>query len=136
LEGHSYGLFRAPDLSGMPLKYLDFADVFLEQEAFSLPLHRDFNLKIKTLEGKVPLISYIYSLLQNELSALHDFLDQNLKLGFIYPSHSSHGGPILFAKKKDSSLRLCADYYRLNQMRLTGFKKPSNVCNICFFLPP
>jgi hypothetical protein len=55
-----------------------------------------------------------YSLFQAELAALCDFLDKNLKSGFIYPSRLSHSAPILFAKKKDSSLWLCVNYWGLN----------------------
>jgi hypothetical protein len=92
------------DLSGLPSEYHDFADVFSEQEAYNLPPHREFDLKIETEEGKVPPIGHVYSLSQAELAALRDFIDKNLKSGFIYPSHSSHGAPIPFAKKKDGSL--------------------------------
>lgn len=105
-----------PDLAGLPPEYHDFADVFSEQEAFNLPPHREFDLKIETIKGKVPLIGHVYSLSQAELSALRDFIDKNLKSRFIYPSCLSHGAPILFAKKKDSSLWLCVDYWGLNRI--------------------
>jgi hypothetical protein len=98
----------------LPPEYHDFADVFSEQEAYNLPPHREFDLKIETAEGELPLVRHVYSLSQAELAALRDFIDKNLKSGFIYPSHSSHGAPILFAKKKDSSLWLCVDYRGLN----------------------
>ena len=38
--------------------------------------------------------------------------------GFIRPSTSSWGAPILFAKKKDKTLRLCIDYRRLNRVTI------------------
>ena len=104
------------DLSGIPPEYQDFADVFSEEEAYSLPPHRDFDLKIETIEGEVPPVGHIYSLSQAELSALREFIDKNLKANFIYPSRSTHGAPILFVKKKDGSLRLCVDYRGLNRI--------------------
>ena len=44
------------------------------------------------------------------------YLDENLEKGFIQPSKSPAGAPILFVKKKDESLRLCADYGGLNKL--------------------
>ena len=105
-----------PDLSGLPSEYHDFADVFSEQEAYNLPPHREFDLKIETADGEVPPIGHVYSLSQSELAALREFIDKNLKSGFIYPSRSSHGAPIPFAKKKDGTLRLCVDYRGLNRI--------------------
>ncbi|THH20970.1 hypothetical protein EUX98_g8482 [Antrodiella citrinella] len=106
----------SPDLSGLPPEYHEFADVFSEQRAFDLPPHREYDLKIETENNSVPPLGYIYSLPPAELSALRKFIDQNLKSGFIYPSKSTHGAPILFAKKKDGSLRLCVDYRGLNRI--------------------
>jgi hypothetical protein len=104
-------------LSGLPPDYHEFADVFNEQEAFFLPPHcPDFDLRIETENNEVPPIGHIYSLSQLELTALRDFINQNLKLGFIYLSKSAHGAPILFVKKKDGSLRLCVDYRGLNRL--------------------
>ena len=50
------------------------------------------------------------------MTALRQFLDENLRNGFIWPSNSSHGAPILFVKKKDGSLRLCVDFRGLNKI--------------------
>jgi hypothetical protein len=45
-----------------------------------------------------------------ELVVLKEFLEENLAKRFIRESKSPAGAPILFASKKDSSLRLCVDY--------------------------
>ena len=105
-----------PDLSNLPSEYHDLADVFSEADAFTLPPHRDHDLKIETEDDAVPPIGHIYSLSPAELTALREFIDTNLRSGFIYPSKSSHGAPILFAKKKDGTLRLCVDYRGLNKI--------------------
>ena len=52
---------------------------------------------------------------RHELEALRIWLDENLAKGFIRPSSSPAGAPILFVKKKDGSLRLCVDYRDLNE---------------------
>jgi hypothetical protein len=56
----------------------------------------------------------MYPLSPRELIALKEFLEENLVKGFIQESKSPAGAPILFASKKDSSLRLYVDYQGLN----------------------
>src|SRR6202789_4643733 len=58
----------------------------------------------------------MYSLSPSELEALRIFIDENLNNGFIRPSNSPHGAPILFVKKKSGELRLCVDYRGLNRI--------------------
>lgn len=67
-------------------------------------------------EGASPPLGPIYLLSPRELGALRKFLDENLASGFICPSMSPHGAPVLFVKKKDSSLRLCMDFCGLNKI--------------------
>ena len=50
-----------------------------------------------------------------ELKELQLQLQELLDKGFIRPSSSPWGAPILFVKKKDGSLRLCIDYRQLNK---------------------
>src|ERR1700719_405650 len=51
-----------------------------------------------------------------ELKMLKDYLDNMLEKGFIRPSKSPAGAPVLFVKKKDGGLRLCVDYRGLNKI--------------------
>ena len=53
-----------------------------------------------------------------ELKELHEQLQELLDKGFIRPSHSPWGAPVLFVKKKDGSMRLCIDYRALNQVTI------------------
>ena len=52
-----------------------------------------------------------------ELSKVRKHLDEYLSKGWIIASTSSYGAPILFAKKKDGTLRMCIDYRPLNQQK-------------------
>src|ERR1700741_1667881 len=51
-----------------------------------------------------------------ELEALREFIQDMLEKGLIQSSISNAGAPVLFAKKKDGSLRLCVDYRGLNRV--------------------
>ncbi len=106
-----------PDLPpGVPEEYREFADVFNKAKADTLPEHRPYDLKIELEDGAVPPLGPIYSLSQLELDTLREYIEENLRSGFIAPSNSPCGSPVLFVKKKDGSLRLCVYYRGLNKI--------------------
>ena len=104
------------NLDSLPSKYGDFAYVFEKKNADHLPEHRPYDCPIDLQEGTSPPFGPIYGLSEPELEALRTYLDENLEKGFIQPSKSPVGAPILFVKKKDGSLRLCVDYRGLNKI--------------------
>jgi len=53
---------------------------------------------------------------ETELKLLKDYIDDMLGKGFIWPSSSAAGAPVLFAKNPNGSLWLCVDYRGLNQI--------------------
>src|SRR5258705_8595218 len=79
-------------------------------------LHHTDDLQINVEEGAKPIHGPIYSLSPLELAALQEFLEEHTRNGFICPSKSPWGSPVLFVKKKDSSLRLCVDFRALNRV--------------------
>ena len=54
----------------------------------------------------------------SELRKLKEQLQELLNNGFIRPSVSPWGAPVLFVKKKDAPLRLCIDYRELNKVTI------------------
>ena len=93
-----------PDLSTVPEEYRDFADVFSKAKASVLAPHWEYDLKIELEEGANLPPSRLYTLSPVELKTLQAFIDENLHFSFIQPTSSSHAAPVLFVKKKDSSL--------------------------------
>lgn len=57
-------------------------------------------------------------MLEKELSVLRKYIDKNLKKGFIQLLESLARFPILFVLKKDSKLRLCINYRKLNNITI------------------
>ena len=55
---------------------------------------------------------------RTELKELKEQLQELFDKGFIRPSASPWGAPILFVKKKDENMRLCIDYRELNRVTM------------------
>ncbi len=84
-----------------------------------LPENTDLNEHtIELVEGKQPPYGSIYALSPVELETLKTYIETHLKTGFIWPSKSPAGAPILFDKKPNGSLHLCIDYQGLNNLTI------------------
>ncbi|XP_060103255.1 uncharacterized protein LOC132577484, partial [Heteronotia binoei] len=78
----------------------------------------DYDCAIDLVPGAPLPVGRLYPMSEPELAALRDFLDKNLKRGFIRPSTSPLSAPVLFVKKKSGELRLCNDYRALNKITI------------------
>ena len=116
--GGSIRLNMIHEGEALPPEYEDFEDVFDSDNADRLPEHASHDHAIDLLPGKQPPHRPIYSLSPNELEVLRKYLQDNLNRGWIRPSKSPAGAPILFVQKKDGSLRLCVDYRGLNEVTI------------------
>ncbi|MBW0529614.1 hypothetical protein O181_069329 [Austropuccinia psidii MF-1] len=97
----------------VPSVYHQYLDVFSKVKEEKLPPHRACDQHIE-LEGSLPPAGVIYSLSNQYSDTLRAYISENLEKGFIWPSSSSTGEPVLFFKKKDGGLHLCVDYRKLN----------------------
>jgi hypothetical protein len=87
----------------------DYLDVF--SEVYSrLPLDRKIEFTIDLVPGTQPIHKAPYRMAPTELKELKEQLQELLDRGFIYPSVSPWGAPVLFVEKKDGTMRLCIDY--------------------------
>ena len=92
----------------------EYEDVFPD-ELLGLPLYRDVDFIIELHLGTSPISMTPHRMAPVELQELKVQLQELLDRGFIRPSTSPWGAPVLFAKKWDKTLRLCIDYRQLNR---------------------
>jgi hypothetical protein len=107
---------READAAALPVKHQQFADVFSEEGARSLPAIDGPTHAIDIKGDAVPPHSRIYLLTEVELGVLREYLDNALAKGWIRPSKSPARALILFVPKKGGKLRLCVDYRALNSV--------------------
>ena len=95
-----------------------YDDVFPEDLPPGLPPKREVDHKIELLPGTRPPSRPTYHMSAAELTELKKQLDELIAAGFIQPSKSPFGAPILFVKKKDGTTRMCVDYRALNEITI------------------
>ncbi|CAA0806336.1 Unknown protein, partial [Striga hermonthica] len=95
----------------------EFVDVFPD-ELPGGPPNRQVEFSIDLIPGAGPVSKAPYRMAPKELEELKAQIQELLRLGFIRPSVSPWGAPILFVKKKDGSMRMCIDYRDLNRLTI------------------
>jgi hypothetical protein len=104
------------EIRDIPVVY-EFPDVFLD-DLLGLPPDRDVEFVIELKLGTAPISRRAYRMPLKELAELKIQLQELLDKGFIQPSSSPWGCPVIFVKKKDKTLRLCVDYRPLNEVTI------------------
>ena len=95
----------------------DYPDIF-PKELLGLPPQREIEFAIDVVQGATLESITPYRMAPLELKELKLQLQELLEKGFIRPSVSPWGAPVLFVKNKDGTLRLCVDYRQLNKMTM------------------
>ncbi|GJU03656.1 putative reverse transcriptase domain-containing protein [Tanacetum coccineum] len=95
----------------------DFPDVFPDDFP-RLPPPRQVEFKINLVPGAAPIARTPYRLAPSKMKELSVQLKELLEKGFIRPSSSSWGAPVLFVKKKDGSSLMCIDYRERNKLTI------------------
>ncbi|GJR19110.1 putative reverse transcriptase domain-containing protein [Tanacetum coccineum] len=93
----------------------EFPEVFPE-DLPGLPPIRQVEFQIDLIPEAAPIARAPYRLAPSEMQELSNQLQELSDRGFIRPSTSPWGAPVLFVKKKDRSFRMCIDYQELNKL--------------------
>nr|GEU96886.1 reverse transcriptase domain-containing protein [Tanacetum cinerariifolium] len=149
-QGYTLTLLNQPfKINLMPIKLGSFdvvvgmdwlskydAKIICDEKVVHIPIDGE-TLIIRGDRRVIPVANAHYRLAPSEMQELSDQLQELADRGFIRPSTSPWGAPVLFVKKKDGYFRMCIDYRELNKLTIkncyplpgsmtysTNFKKP------------
>ncbi|XP_073363137.1 uncharacterized protein [Aegilops tauschii subsp. strangulata] len=108
----------------------DYPDVF-PAELPGIPPDRYIEFLIDLIPGTGPITKRPYRMPPQELEELKRQIRELQAQGFIHPSSSPWGAPVLFVEKKDGTLRMCVDYRSLNEVTIKN-KYPLPMINDLF----
>ncbi|KAI3704115.1 hypothetical protein L1987_74328 [Smallanthus sonchifolius] len=106
-SGETLRVFGEKPCKGLKLLSCTTAQKYLRKKYVAFLAH----IVQKDVKEKTP-----YRLAPSEMQELASQIQELSDKGFIRPSHSPWGAPVLFVKKKDGSFRMCIDYRELNKL--------------------
>jgi len=95
----------------------EYPDVFPE-DLPGMPPDREIEFVIELVPGTAPIYKRPYRMDANQLAKLKDQIQDLLDKGYIRPSTSPWGAPVIFVPKKDGGTRMCVDYRALNEVTI------------------
>jgi hypothetical protein len=95
----------------------EFPDVFIEELPGMLP-DRDIEFVIELKPSTAPIYKTPFRMTTPELVEMKEHIRDLLEKGFIRPSSSPWGAPVIFVLKKDGTQWLCVDYRALNEVTI------------------
>jgi hypothetical protein len=95
----------------------EFPDV-IPEELLGMPPDRDIEFVIELKPSTTSIYKTPNRMATPELAELKEHIKELLEKGFIHPSSSPWGAPVIFVLKKDGTQRLCVDYHALNEVTI------------------
>nr|AAR89003.1 putative polyprotein [Oryza sativa Japonica Group]ABF96826.1 retrotransposon protein, putative, Ty3-gypsy subclass [Oryza sativa Japonica Group] len=95
----------------------EYPEVFPE-DLTTMPPKREIEFRIDLAPGTAPIYKRPYRMAANELAEVKKQVDEQLQKGYIRPSTSPWGAPVIFVEKKDKTKRMCVDYRALNEVTI------------------
>jgi hypothetical protein len=95
----------------------EFLNIFPE-ELPGMPPYCEIEFVIEQVPGTASIFKRPYRMTANQLAELKEQLQELLHKGYIRPSASPWGAPVIFVPKKDSTQRMCVDYSSLNEVTI------------------
>jgi len=96
-------------------KFHQWIKVFGKKQSERMPTRKIWDHAIDTKEGFVPKKGKVYPLSREEREEVHEFIQEQLRKGYIRPSKSPQMAPVFFVGKKDGKKRMVQDYRYLNE---------------------
>jgi hypothetical protein len=103
---------------GLAVPVVNEFPVVFPNELSGMPPDRDIKFMIELKPSTAPIYKTPYRMTTPELAELKEHLKELLDKGFIHPSSSSWGAPVIFVLKKNVTQRLCRDYRALNEVTI------------------
>ena len=99
----------------VPEKFHQWINVFEKKQSERMPTRKLWDHVIEVKEGFVPRKGKVYPLLREEREKVREFVKEQLRKGYIWPSKSPQTAPVFFVGKKDRKKRMVQDYRYLNE---------------------
>ena len=113
-------LQKADPVVCAPLKGIfdDYRDLFPSKLPYGPPPKRQLDHEIHQVPGEEPPYKSPYRLSSTEMEELRRQVEVLLEQGWIKPSSSPFGTPVLFVPRKGGQWRMCIDYQALNKITI------------------
>jgi len=98
----------------VPKRFLKWRKVFRKVELERMPMRKVWDHAIDFKETFKPQKGKIYPLFKNEREEVQNFVEDQLRKGYIRPLKSPQMSPVFFVGKKDRSKWMVMDYHNLN----------------------